>query len=70
MIYIQIPEEHDARGLYLLMTNSKVKCLPDNIYIVNKDQLKLLSKHKIRYKRLKPQDVKTAQPKAYGDEKI
>jgi len=40
-----------------------------NNYIVNKAQLKLLSKHKIRNKRLKPEDVKIAQPKAYDKEK-
>ncbi len=70
MTYIQISEKHDAKGLYMLMTNGAVKCLPDNVYVVNKDQLKLLDKHKIRYKRLKPRDVKLAQPKAYGGEEI
>jgi len=70
MTYIKIAEKHDAKGLYLLMTNGTVKCLPDNVYVVNKDQLKLLDKHKIRYKKLKPQDVKITQPKAYSDEEI
>ncbi|MDZ7290413.1 MAG: hypothetical protein ONB44_14510 [candidate division KSB1 bacterium] len=70
MIYIQIPEKQDAKGLYVLMTNGTVKCLPDNVYIINKDQLKLLDKHKIRYKRLKPGDVKLTEPKAYGNEEI
>jgi len=70
MIYIRISEKHDAKGFYLLMTNGTVKCLPDNVYIINKDQLKLLDKHKIRYKQLKPRDVKITQPKAYGDAEI
>jgi len=70
MTYIKIPEEQDAKGLYLLMTNGSVKCLPDNVYIVNKDQLKLLDKHKIRYKKLKPNDVKLTQPRAYSDAEI
>jgi hypothetical protein len=70
MIYIKISESHDAKGFHLLMTNGTVKCLPDNVYVVNKDQLKLLDKHKISYKHLKPQEVKLTQPKAYGDEKI
>jgi hypothetical protein len=70
MTYIKIPEEQDAKGLYLLMTNGSVKCLPDNIYVVNKDQLKLLDKHKIRYKKLKPHDVKLTQPRAYSDAEI
>ncbi len=53
MIYIRISEKHDAKGLHLLMTNGTVKCLPDNVYIVNKEQLKLLDKNKIRKETLK-----------------
>jgi hypothetical protein len=70
MIYIKITEKHDAKGLYLLMTNGTVKCLPDDVYVVNKDQLKLLDKHKISYKKIKPEDVQATLPKAYSDEKI
>jgi len=70
MTYIKIAEKHDAKGLYLLMTNGTVRCLPDNVYVVNKDQLKLLDKHKIHYKKLKPGEVQITQPKAYSDEEI
>ena len=52
------------------MTNGTVICLPDDVYVVNKDQLKRLDKHKIHYKKLKPQDIKITQPKAYSDEEI
>jgi len=68
MIYIKIAEKHDAKGCYLLMTNGTVRCLPDDVYVVSKDQLKLLDKHKIHYKKLKPRDVKITLPKAYSDE--
>jgi hypothetical protein len=70
MIYIKIAEKHDAKGLYVLMTNGTVKCLPDNVYVVNKDQLKLLDKHKISYKKIKPEDIQVTLPKAYSDEEI
>lgn len=52
MIYIKISEEHDAAGFYLLMTNGTVKCLPDNVYLVNEEQLKLLDQHKIHYEKM------------------
>jgi len=70
MIYIKITEKHAVKGFYLLMTNGTVKCLPDDVYVVNKEQLKLLDKHKIHYKKLKPQDVKITLPKAYSNEEI
>ena len=52
MIYIKISEEHDAKGFYLLMINGTVKCLPDNVYVVNDEQLALLDQHKIHYEKM------------------
>jgi hypothetical protein len=54
MEYIQIPQEYNARGLYLLMTHSPTKCLPNNIYVVNKEQMKLLRRKKVPFKKVDP----------------
>jgi predicted metalloendopeptidase len=53
MFYIKISEEHDAAGFYLLMTNGTVKCLPDNVYLVDEKQIELLDQHKIHYEKMR-----------------
>jgi len=54
MTYIQIPEEHDARGfLELAKSGSPVCCLPQNSYGVSDEHLRLLKRKRIPFKELK-----------------
>jgi len=58
MIYIQIPEKYDARGFLLLAkSGAPVSCLPDNIYGVTPDHIKLLKRKKIPLKKLAAKNV-------------
>jgi len=58
MTYIQIPEKYDARGFLLLAkSGAPVSCLPDNIYGVVPEHLKLLKRKKIPFKKLAAKNV-------------
>jgi hypothetical protein len=58
MTYIQIPEKYDARGFLLLAKSGvPVSCLPDNIYGVGPEHLKLLKRKKIPFKKLAAKNV-------------
>lgn len=58
MSYIQIPEKYDARGFLLLAkSGAPVSCLPDNIYGVTPDHIKLLKRKKIPFKKLAAKNV-------------
>jgi hypothetical protein len=58
MTYIQIPEEYDARGFLLLAkSGAPVSCLPDNIYGVVPEHIKLLKRKKIPFKKLAAKNV-------------
>lgn len=59
MIYIQIPERHDAVG-FLAMAKSgvPVSCLPQNSYGVQQEHLKLLKRKRIPFKRLAIKDIR------------
>lgn len=58
MSYIQIPEKYDARGFLLLAkSGASVSCLPDNIYGVTPDHIKLLKRKKIPFKKLAAKNV-------------
>jgi hypothetical protein len=53
MIYIQIPERHDAVGfLALAKSGIPVSCLPQNSYGVQQEHLKILKRAKIPFKKL------------------
>jgi hypothetical protein len=66
MIYIQIPEEHDALGfLALAKSGIPVSCLPQNTYGVAHEHLRMLRQQRIPFTKLKPGTVrlpKVSQP--------
>jgi hypothetical protein len=58
MIYIQILEKHDARGFLLLAkSGAPISCLPDNIYGVAPEHVKLLKQKKVPFKKLAAKNV-------------
>ena len=66
MIYIQIPEEHDAIGfLALAKSGIPVRCLPQNSYGVADEHLVLLDSKHIPFKKLEVKNLPkpcTSQP--------
>ena len=63
MVFVQIREKHDGKGFLLLAkSGSPIICLPDNVYGVGKEHLKLLKREKVSYKRLPAHSVRL--PKA------
>jgi hypothetical protein len=59
MTYIQIREKYDAEAFLLLArSGASVTCLPDNIYGVIPDHLKILKRKKIPFKRLPAKSVR------------
>ena len=55
MIYIRIPEKQDAKGFLLLAkSGAPVTCLPDNVYGVNTEHIKLLKRKRIPFKNWPP----------------
>ena len=63
MIYIQIPEEHDAVGfLALAKSGMAVSCLPQNSYGVQQEHLKILKRKKIPFKKLAVKDIRLPRP--------
>jgi len=71
MIYIQIPEEHDAVGfLALLKSGIPVSCLPENSYGVSDEQLQVLHSKHIPYKKLEANDLPKPRPSQPHDEEI
>lgn len=70
MIYIQIPEQYNAKGFYNLMLNGPVKCLPDNVYVVNEEQIKILKKSSIPFKEIDPANLKPVEPEIYKSETL
>jgi len=72
MIYIQIPEEHDAIGfLELAKSGIPVSCLPQNRYGVCGEHLRLLRRKSIPYRELEASEARLPkQPSRPHDEKI
>jgi hypothetical protein len=71
MIYIQIPEEHDAIGFMELATSGiPVCCLPQNSYGVSNEHLRLLRRKHIPFKQLKSNTVRLPKISQPHDEKI
>ena len=59
MIYIRIPEKHDALGfLALAKSGVAVACLPENSYGVQPEHLKLLKRMRIPFTKLDVRDVR------------
>ena len=59
MIYIQIPEEHNALGFIALATSGPpVVCLPQNTYGVIHEHLRVLRQKRIPFKKLEPNTVR------------
>lgn len=69
MRYIQIPEEHSTAGFYVLMKDGtdfgEIKCLPQNVYGVNEEQLRLLVHKSIPFKEIDPEEMEMATPSLY-----
>ena len=71
MIYIQIPEEHDAMGfLALVKSGIPVSCYPDNSYGVSHKHLKVLDSKHIPFKKLEANNLPTPRPSQPHDEEI
>jgi hypothetical protein len=66
MIYIQIPDEHDAIGfLAMVKSGIPVFCLPENSYGVSDEHLRVLDSKHIPFKKLMSKNVRlpgTSQP--------
>jgi len=71
MIYIQIPEEHDAIGfLELAKSGSPVSCLPQNSYRVSDEHIRLLRRKHIPFKTLEANTIRLPKPSRPHNEKI
>jgi hypothetical protein len=59
MIFIHISEKHDARGFLLLAkSGTPINCLPNNVYGVTPDHIKLLKRKQIAFKKLPAKSVR------------
>ena len=59
MTYVQIPEKHDANGFLLLAkSGTPVSCLPDNIYRLIPDHIKILKRKRIPFKKIPAKSVR------------
>ena len=71
MIYIQIPEEHDALGfLALAKSGMPVSCLPQNTYGVANEHLRVLKQKRIPFKKLETSTVRLPKPSQPHNEQI
>jgi hypothetical protein len=71
MIYIQIPEEHNAEGFIALATSGPpVICLPENIYGVITEHLRVLRQKRIPFKKLEAGTVRLPKPSRPHHEQI
>ena len=58
MVYLQIPEKHDAKGFLLLVkSGTPVYCLAENIYGVLPEHIKILKHKRIPFKKLDAKNV-------------
>ena len=71
MIYIQIPEEHDALGfLALIKSGIPISCLPENSYGVADEHLRVLNSKHIPFKKLEANNLPLPRPSQPHDEEI
>jgi hypothetical protein len=63
MHYIQLPDDQDANGFLLLAKSGfPLVCLPENIYGVRDQHLKLLKRKRIQFKELEPDKIPMPKP--------
>ena len=63
MIYVQLPEKHDAKGFLLLAkSGAPVSCLRDNTYGVIPEHIKILKRKRIPFKKLTAKNVHLPKP--------
>jgi hypothetical protein len=61
--YIQLSEKHDAKGfLALAKSGIPVSCLPENTYGVHPEQLKILKRKRIPFKKLQARNIRLPHP--------
>ena len=71
MIFIQLPEEHDALGFLALATSgTPVTCWPKNTYGVSTEHLRLLRRKHIPFKKIERGAIRPPQPSRPHDEKV
>ena len=71
MIYIQIPEEHDALGfLAMVKSGVPVSCLPENSYGVSDEHLRVLNAKHIPFTKLEANNLPLPRPSQPHDEEI
>lgn len=71
MIYIQIPEKHDALGfLALAKSGLPVSCLAKNSYGVVKEHLTILRRKRIPFKRLPIRSIRLPKPSRPLNEEV
>ena len=71
MIYIQIPEEHDALGfLALARSGIPVSCLPQNTYGVATEHLRVLRQKHIPFKKLVTSTIRLPEPSRPHDKQV
>ena len=59
MIYVQIPEKHDAKGfLMLAKSGTPISCFRRNIYGVILEHTKMLKRKRIPFKKLTAKNVR------------
>lgn len=63
MLYIQIPEKYATKGFYTLITEGtkygSIQSLPGHIYIVNKEQIQILKRKRIPFKKISREQLPT-----------
>ena len=71
MIYIQIPEEHNAIGfLALAKSGLPIVCFRENSYGVSNEHLSLLDSKQIPFKKLEASSFPLPRPSQPHDEEI
>ena len=61
--YIQISEKYDAKGfLVLAKSGIPVSCLPENTYGVHPEQLKILKRKRIPFRKLQASNIRLPRP--------
>lgn len=59
MIYIQIPEKHDAVGfLTMAKSGTAIACLPENSYGVQPEHIRLLKRVGIPFRKLSTRSIR------------
>lgn len=54
---IKLKPRYAVKGFYIILNSGQSCALPNNTYIVDKNQLDQLEKHKIKYNEIKKPDL-------------